>query len=92
MIAAFVHMVFGSFIRVANDIHQKKIANLILESIPKLILLIATVGYLNFLIVLKWTIDWTGRESLAPSIINMYLDMYLGYKDRKISIFSSIEL
>lgn len=91
MIAAFVHMVFGSFIRIANDIHQKKKANLILESIPKLILLVATVGYLNFLIVFKWTIDWTGRESQAPSIINMYLDMFLGYKERKTSMFSSID-
>jgi V-type H+-transporting ATPase subunit a len=61
MVAAFVHMLFGSVIRIINDIHQKKRATLLLESIPKLILLICTVGYLVFMIVFKWMIDWTGR-------------------------------
>lgn len=61
------------------------------DSVPKLVLMFTTVGYLVYLIIAKWLTSYNGMEYAAPSIINTMLELYLGYKDRKVSILGSME-
>lgn len=35
-------------------------------------------GYMDLLIILKWTTDWTGHEKNAPSIVANMIGMTLG--------------
>ena len=79
MIMAFAHMLFGMILKIINEKKRGQIKTIIYDSIPKIGLLLTTVGYLVFLIVLKWLTDFTGHISTAPSIINSILELYLGW-------------
>mmetsp|Transcript_18359 Transcript_18359/g.13226 ORF Transcript_18359/g.13226 Transcript_18359/m.13226 type:complete len:84 (+) Transcript_18359:1779-2030(+) len=35
-------------------------------------------GYMDLLIILKWTTDWTGNEKNSPSIVANMIGMTLG--------------
>lgn len=74
-----VHMLFGMLLRIVNELHLKKYVSVVYESLPKLVVFMCTIGYMVYLILLKWTINFKGKESTAPSIISMVLEMYLGY-------------
>jgi len=73
MVIAFVHMVFGTVLKVVNEIKRGQTKMLYLDSLPKLILMLTTIGYLVFLIVVKWLTNYDGRTHEAPSIINTML-------------------
>jgi hypothetical protein len=40
-------------------------------------MLIGLFGYMDYIICLKWTSDWTGREGRAPAIIATMIGMFL---------------
>lgn len=93
IIIGAVHILFGMLLRIWNELHLKKHLDVIYESIPKLLVFLCTIGYMVYLILLKWTISFKGKESTAPSIISMVLEMYLGYHEgARISLFSSMEV
>lgn len=73
MVIAFVHMVFGTVLKMANELKRGQTKNFYMDSLPKLTLMFTTVGYLVFLIIAKWLTDYSGRESVAPSVINSML-------------------
>ena len=79
MIVAFVHMLFGGILKIANEMKRKQNNSILYDSIPKVGLLLTTVGYMDYLIVRKWLTNYAGRESEAPSIINCILELYLGW-------------
>ncbi len=92
MVIAFVHMVFGTVLKMVNEIKRGQIKSFYFDSLPKLCLMFTTVGYLVYLIIAKWLTDYTGHESTAPSVINTMIELFLGYKpDRKVSILGSME-
>ena len=91
MVIAFFHMVFGTVLKMVNERKRGQMKQFYLDSLPKLILMFTTVGYLVYLIIAKWLIDYSGHRSKdAPSIINTMLELYLGYKDRKTSILGTM--
>ena len=61
MVIAFVHMVFGTVLKMINERKRGQITSFYWDSLPKLILMFTTVGYLVFLIVAKWLTDYSGR-------------------------------
>jgi V-type H+-transporting ATPase subunit a len=73
MIVAFFHMGFGMALKIINERKRGEYKKIIYDSLPKIGLLFTTVGYLVFLIVKKWTTDYSGIENTAPSIINTLL-------------------
>lgn len=92
MVVAFVHMVFGTVMKMINELKRGQKKHFYFDSMPKLVLMFTTVGYLVYLIIAKWLTDYTGRENVAPSVINSMLELYLGFKpDRKVSILGSME-
>lgn len=92
MVIAFVHMLFGTVLKMINELKRGQTKRFYYDSLPKLVLMFTTIGYLVALIVVKWLTDYRGREFEAPSIINSMLEMFLGYNpDRKISVWGSME-
>jgi V-type H+-transporting ATPase subunit a len=73
MVIAFIHMVFGTVLKIINEIKRGQTKMLYLDSLPKLVLMFTTIGYLVFLIVTKWLTNYDGRTHEAPSIINTML-------------------
>lgn len=61
MVIAFIHMVFGTVLKMVNEHKRGQTKSLYLDSLPKLILMFTTVGYLVYLIVAKWLTNYTGR-------------------------------
>jgi len=41
-------------------------------------MMLCLFGYMDIVIMLKWTTDWTGREDRAPPIITTMIGMFLG--------------
>eukprot|EP01006_Ploeotia_vitrea_P050333 TRINITY_DN67445_c6_g4_i1.p1 TRINITY_DN67445_c6_g4~~TRINITY_DN67445_c6_g4_i1.p1 ORF type:complete len:915 (+),score=490.58 TRINITY_DN67445_c6_g4_i1:117-2861(+) len=72
------HMTFGILLGVFNHVHFGDYVSIVLEFIPQLVFMTCTFGYMIFLIVLKFTIDWkraAGRE--APNLIQTMINMFL---------------
>ncbi len=47
------------------------------EFVPQIILLFSLFGWMDWLIIAKWTTDFTNRENEAPGIISTMIDMFL---------------
>ena len=93
MVMAFVHMGFGMGLKIWNEHKRGQYKKIIYDSVPKIGMLFTTVGYLVYLIILKWLTNFRGAESTAPSIINSLLELYLGWNEtRTHSILGSMEL
>jgi len=61
MVIAFIHMVFGTVLKIVNEIKRGQTKQLYLDSFPKLVLMFTTIGYLVALIVMKWLTNYEGR-------------------------------
>ena len=73
MVVAFIHMVFGTVLKMVNEVKRGQMKQFYFDSVPKLVLMFTTIGYLVYLIIMKWLTDYSERESQAPSIINTML-------------------
>eukprot|EP00924_Labyrinthula_sp_SR-Ha-C_P009885 snap_masked-scaffold_21-processed-gene-2.23-mRNA-1 protein AED:0.01 eAED:0.01 QI:0/-1/0/1/-1/1/1/0/774 len=85
VIFGVVQMSVGLFLKVSNALYFGKKLDLFFEAIPQIIFLLGLFGYMCFLIVYKWAVDWgegCSREdlncnppSLITTLINMALDI-----------------
>lgn len=73
MMVALLHISFGLGLKMLNEYKRNQLALLAYDSLPKMLLLLTTVGYLNYLVVVKWLTDYSGKEAFAPSVINTIL-------------------
>lgn len=73
VIVAFVHMTAGVILKAFNCVYFKDHLTLWFEFVPQLIFLVCLVGYMDFLIVLKWVTEYHGqpRASIISTIIGM---------------------
>lgn len=55
-------MSLGVFMKGINAIHFRKWNDLVHEFIPQILLLWVLFGYMDTLIIIKWTTDYTHRE------------------------------
>jgi V-type H+-transporting ATPase subunit a len=60
MIMAFVHMAFGMILKIVNERKRGQYNKIFYDSLPKIGLLMTTVGYLVFLIIKKWCTNFEG--------------------------------
>jgi V-type H+-transporting ATPase subunit a len=77
VIIAVVHMTLGVFVKATNTIHFCRWIDFIFEFVPQLLFLVLLFGYMDFLIVYKWTVDWTDNTANAPSIITTMINLPL---------------
>jgi len=57
------HMLIGLVISLLNRFNKKEFAFIVMENIPEFLLLSCTFGYLSFMILLKWCLNW---DTTAP--------------------------
>lgn len=77
VIIAVVHMTLGVFIKATNTIYFCKMMDFFFEFVPQLIFLVLLFGYMDFLIVLKWTVDWGLYAADSPSVITTMINLPL---------------
>ena len=69
VIVGVAHMALGILMKGFNAAYYKCKTDFFFEFVPQFIMLLALFGYMDYIIMAKWTIDWAGRESRSPSII-----------------------
>lgn len=72
-------MSLGIILKGVNARYFKRQVDFVNEFIPQIILMLALIGYMDFLIIVKWLTDFTNNEHYAPSIINIMIDMFLNF-------------
>jgi V-type H+-transporting ATPase subunit a len=77
VILGVLQMSLGVCMKALNAIHFGRKMDFFFEFVPQIILLFVMFGYMDWMIIAKWTKDFTGHENLAPSIISNMIDMAL---------------
>merc|ERR1712048_1251715 len=81
-----IQMTLGLFLRVANTIHDRNMVDFIFEVIPMFIFMVCFFGFMDYMILFKWTNKipqvndvtpaWSGAHANGPpSIINSLICM-----------------
>lgn len=78
VILAVLQMGMGVFMKALNAIYRKNSVDFWFEFVPQIVLLFSLFGFMDWMIIAKWTADFTHREYMAPSIISTMIDMFLG--------------
>lgn len=76
VIIGVIHMVFGLFLKLYNNIRQKKIVDIITLTIPQLLFMGCTFVYMDYLIIFKWSNDYPDSTK-APSIISTMIAVFV---------------
>jgi V-type H+-transporting ATPase subunit a len=71
------HMIFGLLLKGLNMIHFRNCIGLIFEFFPQLIFVCILFGYMDILIIIKWTTDWSDQIEKAPSILSQLMNIFL---------------
>jgi V-type H+-transporting ATPase subunit a len=58
VILGITQMMLGLGLKLANAIYFKSKVDLYFEAIPQIVFMLALFGYMIFLIVFKWAVDW----------------------------------
>jgi V-type H+-transporting ATPase subunit a len=72
-------MILGIILKGMNAAYFGNTVDFVFEFIPQLIFMTALFGYLIIMIFIKWSTDWTGRLSQAPSLISQLLMIFLNF-------------
>lgn len=75
VLVGITQMTFGLFLKLGNHIHEGDYLSIFGEFVPQLIFMVTFFNYMQFIIIYKWTQDWTGRT--APGLITLLVDMVL---------------
>lgn len=73
-------MSMGIFLKAFNAIYFGNKIEFFFEFIPQIILLWALFGFMDYMIICKWLIDWEnypGGEGNPPSVVSQMIDMML---------------
>merc|ERR1711871_208279 len=92
VILGITQMMFGILLRFSNAIHFRNKLDLLFECIPMITFATCLFGYMIFLIMYKWSVDWTGMDGMGggygpPSIIVNLINMVLKPGDVKDAMY-----
>ena len=71
IIIGVIQMVFGLFLKGLNAFYFSRSIDFWFEALPQMIFMLVIFGYMSFAIILKWLINWEGRNPI--SIIQMFI-------------------
>jgi V-type H+-transporting ATPase subunit a len=77
-------MLVGVLLSAMNYVYRKDWANIFFRFIPEFLILGCTFGYLSFMIILKWCINWSSSPTNPPDLIKTMTDFFL-YPTRDIA-------
>jgi V-type H+-transporting ATPase subunit a len=78
VIIGVVHMTSGVLLKASNAIFFRNWLDFFFEFVPQLAFLVLLFGYMDFLIIYKWNVDWGLYSNSAPSIITTMINIPLG--------------
>lgn len=78
VIVGVSHMVLGIAMKGYNAAFFQLKIDFIFEFIPQMLMMLCLFGYMDLIIIIKWTTDWSGRENASPPIIGTMIGMFLG--------------
>ena len=77
VILGVIHMVLGICLKGLNNLFQCNCVDFIFVFIPQLTLMLILFGYMDFLIFVKWSINYKSKEYLAPDIKTLLMNIFL---------------
>lgn len=77
VIIGVIHMTAGVLLKASNAMYFKSKMDFVFEFIPQILFLLLLFGYMDFLIIYKWTVDWGLFPANAPSIITTMINLPL---------------
>ena len=80
-------MLVGIIFHGINLFAKHKKMRILLIFVPEMIMFVSFVGYLTFIIVVKWETDWTGNTQIAPSLITTIMDFAISFGNVDIPLF-----
>ncbi|XP_034953779.1 V-type proton ATPase 116 kDa subunit a 2 isoform X2 [Zootoca vivipara] len=87
IIIGVTHMTFGVILGGFNHLHFRKKYNIFLVFIPQLLFILSIFGYLVFMIIYKWLAFGAKNSESAPSILILFINMFLFPNKREPHIF-----
>ena len=79
VIIGVTQMTYGLFLKLSNHIQEGDMISIFFEFVPQLIFMMSFFGYMCFLIIYKWCINWsTSSLPDTPSLITVLIKMILG--------------
>ena len=73
------HMVLGIFLKGLNALFECDFIELLFIFFPEIILMLILFGYMDFLIFVKWGIDYKDKEYRAPDIKSFLMSIVLKF-------------
>lgn len=77
VIFGVVHMMFGLFLRLYNNVRRSKWLDMLTLTIPQIIFMCCTFVYMDFIIIYKWSSNYDSDTSKAPSIISTMIAVFV---------------
>jgi len=77
VIIGVIQMEFGIILSLFNHFYFKSTLSIWFEFIPQIIFMTSTFGYMCFLIIYKWCVDWVGTGQNPPNLIQTMINMFL---------------
>ena len=79
VIIGVFQMIIGILLKGLNALYEKDLIEYALVFIPQLIFMVILFGYMDFLIFLKWSTNYTGKEDRAPDIKSYLMNIFLEF-------------
>ena len=82
-------MLLGTFLKGLNAVFFNRKLELIFVVFAQIVLMLSLFGFMDFLVIFKWTTDWEGKQKVyhknhpnlpvkkAPSIITTMIEMFI---------------
>jgi len=72
-------MSMGTCIKGLNSLYFKRPLDFLFEFVPQIFMILALFGFMDYLIILKWTTNWDNvpEGKSAPAIISSMIIMFL---------------
>lgn len=75
LILGVLQMSLGIVLKGCNEIYKSNWIEFFFEFIPQLVLFMCLFGFMDLMVIIKWTTDYSDDTSKAPAIINTMLNM-----------------
>ena len=75
LILGVLQMSLGIVLKGCNDLYFGRAVDFIFEFIPQLVMFLCLFGFMDLMVIVKWTTDYSDDTSKAPAIINAMLNM-----------------